>query len=972
MNHHVPQLQEYTRKNPDLLLREFKNAIEGEVRFDEGSKALYATDSSNYRQVPIGVIIPKSEKDVIEAVRICRENNLPVLSRGGGTSLAGQTTNFCVVLDFSKYLNKVFWVDPEKKLMRVQPGAVIDQVNQAAHEHGLRFGPDPSTHVSCTVGGMIGNNSCGVHSVLSQFQGNGARTSDNLHSLKVLTYQGNVMEVGSNGSNGTEQLQSGNQARENIYQQLQQLADQYGDLIRQRFPKIPRRVSGYNLDDLLPENNFQVARSLGGSEGTCNIILEATLELVPNPKQKVMVVVGFEDVYAAGDFVPEMMKHKPVSCEGMDHILVDLMRKRGIKLDTLKKLPEGNGWLLSEFGGDNLDDAMDNAKSLEEMLRTSEKVKDYRIYDKEVDRDSIWLVRESGLGVTAHVPGEKDAWEGWEDSAVPPEKIGDYMRDLRKLFEKFEYGGTFYGHFGQGIVHTRINFGLKTEEGIAKFRKFIYEAGDLVVKYGGSFSGEHGDGQSRAEMLEKMYGPELIEAFRKFKKIWDPDNQLNPGKVVNPYRIDENLRLGTNYNPPNHKTHFSYPRDNNNFAYAIERCVGVGKCRKTDAGTMCPSYMATREEKYTTRGRARMLFEMLNGKEIKKRGNWRDEEVKDSLEWCLACKACKSECPVSVDMATYKAEFNAQYYKGRLKPAPAYAMGLIDKWASIASHIPGLTNFLVQNPITGNLLKKTAGLSTARKMPTFHGNTFRRWFRKDYQASNPQGKKVILWPDTFNNYLLPESMKAACEVLDRLGYQVIIPTKKLCCGRPLYDFGMLKLARKYLQEIMDNLKDEIEAGTPVVGLEPSCVSVFRDELMNLFPDDEIARRLSKSTRHLSEFLIDEDVELPEMAVKAVVHGHCHHEAVLDFEKYGEVLGKMKVDFEVLDDGCCGLAGSFGYQESNYDISEKCAKRKLIPAVEEADSDTVILSDGYSCREQIMQFSDRKAITLPELILKGFT
>jgi Fe-S oxidoreductase len=492
------------------------------------------------------------------------------------------------------------------------------------------------------------------------------------------------------------------------------------------------------------------------------------------------------------------------------------------------------------------------------------------------------------------------------------------------------------------------------------------EAADLVVGYGGSLAGEHGDGQARAELLPKMFGPELVEAFREFKTIWDPDNKMNPGKLVNPYRMDENLRLGTQYNPPQLLTHFKFPEEQGSFATATLRCVGVGKCRRTEGGTMCPSYMVTREEKHTTRGRARTLFEMLQGQVLTK--GWHDENVKEALDLCLACKGCKGECPVNVDMATYKAEFLSHYYSGRLRPRSSYAMGLIYWWARFASRMPGVVNFFTQTPVLRDVAKWAAGVAPERQMPVFASQTFKDWFRQ--RSPRNQGQpKVILWADTFNNYFHPETAKAAVEVLETAGYQVEVPEQSLCCGRPLYDHGMLNTAERLLRQILETLQPQITAGIPIVGLEPSCIAVFRDELTNLFPNDENARRLKKQAFLLSEFLekhVKND-KLPQLHRKAVVHGHCHQKSIMGMSAEEAVLKKLGLDFVQLDSGCCGMAGAFGFEKAHYDVSIKCGERVLLPAVRNASSDTLIIADGFSCREQIAQTTDRRALHLAQVI-----
>jgi len=583
-----------------------------------------------------------------------------------------------------------------------------------------------------------------------------------------------------------------------------------------------------------------------------------------------------------------------------------------------------------------------------------------------VGAKQIWAVRETALGATVFVPGEPHGWEGWEDAAVPPEKLGGYLRDLRNLLDNYAYHTAFYGHFGQGCVHTRINFDLTSREGVQKFRSFMHEAADLVISYGGSLSGEHGDGQSRGELLPKMYGEELVQAFREFKAIWDPSGKMNPGKVIDPYRMDENLRVGPTYNPPQLKTHFQFPDDHGSLATATLRCVGVGACRRTEGGTMCPSYMVTREEEHSTRGRAHLLFEMLQGDVVK--GGWKSEEVKESLDLCLACKGCKGDCPVNVDIATYKAEFLSHYYRGRLRPRSAYAMGLIYWWARLASRMPGLANFMTHAPLLRNIAKWAADVAPQRKMPTFAAQPFTQWFRQR-GPRNEGAPKLLLWPDTFNNYFHPDVAKAAVEVLESAGYQVTIPEQTLCCGRPLYDHGMLTTARRLLKQILTSLEPQIVAGVPLVGLEPSCAAVFRDELLNFFPQDENAQRLSKQTFLLSEFLMQKapDYQLPRLARKALVQGHCHQKAVMGMDAEKEILLKLGLDVALPDTGCCGMAGSFGFEKEHYDISIQCGERALLPAVRNAPDETLIIADGFSCQEQIAQTTGRQPLHLAQVL-----
>ena len=943
------------------LAADLRRRVRGEVRFDAGSRALYATDGSNYRQVPIGVVIPKIADDVVETLAVARRYGAPVLARGGGTSLAGQCCNVAVVMDFSKYLSRIIDLDPGARRARVQPGVVLDDLRAAAEEHHLTFGPDPSTHNHCTLGGMIGNNSCGVHSVMA------GKTDDNIEELEILTYDGARMRVGATADADLERVIHETGRRGEIYAGLKRLRDRYGDLIRKTFPDIPRRVSGYNLPWLLPEHGFHVARALVGSECTCATVLEATVRLVPSPPARALLVLGYPDVYAAGDHIMEVLEHHPIALEGLDDRIVDDMKKKRLHPEDVKLLPDGGGWLLAEFGGEDKREADEKARALMAALGKKSDAPSMKLFDDPEQERTIWLVRRSGLGATARVPGAKDTWEGWEDSAVPPEKLGGYLRDLRKLFDDYGYACALYGHFGQGCVHTRIDFDLTNKQGIAQYRSFIHRAADLVIGYGGSLSGEHGDGQSRGELLPKMFGAELMQAFREFKSIWDPDWKMNPGKLIDAYRADENMRLGVDYRPPRLKTYFRYPGDDSgSFPRATLRCVGVGECRRASGGTMCPSYRVTGEEMHSTRGRAHLLFEMLQGNPLT--GGWRDRHVKEALDLCLACKGCKADCPLQVDMATYKAEFLAHYYEHRVRPRHAYAMGLIDRWAVLASLAPSAVNFFTQTPLLRDFVKFAGGIASARQVPVFAPETFRRWFfrRGAHNAGKP---RVLLWPDTFNNYFFPEVGRAAVEVLEAAGFCVTIPARPLCCGRPLYDFGMLDRARRLLTQVISSLRAEIESGVPLVVLEPSCAAVFRDEMANLLPNDEDARRLRDNSYSLSEFLesMGESDRLPQLHGKALVHGHCHHKAVLGMDSDKKLFSKLGLDYELLDAGCCGMAGSFGFEAAHYDISMQVGELALLPAVRRAPKETLIVADGFSCREQIRQATDREAIHTAQLV-----
>ena len=989
------------------LAAELAAGVRGEVRFDAGSRALYATDASNYRQVPIGVVVPRDAADVEATLAACRRHGAPVLARGGGTSLAGQCCNVAVVLDFSKYMHRLLELDPERRLARVEPGIVLDTLRQEAERHHLTFGPDPATHERCTLGGMIGNNSCGVHALMA------GKTVDNVEELEVLTYDGLRLRVGPTSDDELAAIVRAGGRRGEIYAALRELRDRWAGPIRERYPDIPRRVSGYNLDQLLPENGFHVARALVGTESTCVTVLAATLRLVPSPPFRTLTVLGYPDVFLAADQVPEILAWEPIGLEGFDQRLVDLMRRKGMYRGGVAMLPPGGAWLLVEHGGATPGESEAKARRMAAVLEGGPGAPEVRTLATPAEAKLIWEVRESALGATSMVPGMPESWEGWEDAAVPPARLGAYLRDFDALLARHGYSGTLYGHFGQGCIHTRIDFDLTSRAGIDRFLLFLDQAADLVVGYGGSLSGEHGDGQARASLLPKMFGPELVGAFEQFKAIWDPDWKMNPGKVVRPFGPDQNLRLGLDYHPWDPPTHLHLADDHGSLAHAALRCVGVGKCRRleTNGGMMCPSYVATREERHSTRGRARLLFEMLQGDPIGRHG-WRDESVKEALDLCLSCKGCKSDCPVNVDIATYKAEFLSHYYARRLRPRSAYAFGLVHWWARLAQPAAPLWNRATNLPWLATLLKSAAGIAPERHLPRLARRTFQQWWRTR-PLRNPDGPRVLLWPDTFTNFFEPEIAQAAVDVLESTGRRVLVPTTPLCCGRPLYDHGMLHLARRQLRRTLAVLRDEIRAGTPLVGLEPSCLAVFRDELAQQLPHDDDAQLLAVQSFLLSE-LLDRDTggataggsattagsrdpnslarsasdpgdagnhethqphTPPRLAAtasgtrpKALVQPHCHHHSVLGLDAERRVLTSLGLDYEFIDGGCCGMAGAFGFEAGErYEVSQRCAERALLPAVRAAAPDTLLLANGFSCRQQIAQNTTRRAVHLAEVL-----
>lgn len=954
------------------LERELRAHVEGEVRFDAGSRAVYAEDASNYRLMPMGVVIPRTSDDVVEAIAACRRFGAPIVSRGAGTAMAGQTCNVAVVIDFSKYMHRIVEVNTKEHYAWVEPGLICDDLKRATKAHRLTFGPDPSTHNRCTFGGMLANNACGTHAQMA------GKSVDNTEALDILLYDGTRAEVGwMNDEEMSARISQGGRMGR-IYSDLRNLRDRYARLIQERFPEPPRRVSGYNLDQLIPgkDGRFNIARALVGTEGTCVTYLQAKVRLVYNHPERVVLVLGYPDVYHAADHIMEVLEAGPIALEGLDaHLRDNLIIKGGPHRQYLPLLPEGNGWLVVEFGADTREEALSHAQSLMKRLSRSSDAPSMKILEDKEEEKHLWRVRESGLGATAFVPGKPDTWPGWEDSAVAPEKVGAYLRDLRKLYDRYGYHPSLYGHFGMGCIHCRVDFDLKSAKGVERWKAFMDEATSLVVSYGGSLSGEHGDGQARAPYLAKMFGPELVEAFREFKRIWDPDGKMNPGRIVDSDPIDSNLRLGKNYHPKEPETHFRYPEDRGSFARATLRCVGVGKCRRLDGeahdDVMCPSFMVTREEKHTTRGRAHLLWEMLQQETPIDQG-FRDENVKEALDLCLSCKGCKGECPVNVDIATYKAEFLSHYWKGRIRPRSAYAFGLIDKWARLASFAPGFANLFTQLPGLRSLAKFAADIPEERTIPAFAPETFKAWFQ-NRGLRNVGAPKVVLFPDTFNNFFFPETAKAAVHVLEAAGYQVEVPRPHLCCGRPLYDYGMLDTAKRYLNRVLSVMGPHLDAGTPIVVLEPSCGSVFRDEINGLFPERRDTHQMMEQTVLLSEFLVKQNGSkgpgwaLPRLSREAIVQGHCHHKSIMRFQPEEQLLSQMGMTAETLVSGCCGMAGGFGFEREKLSVSLGAGERVLLPAVRSAPKSTFVLADGFSCREQISQRSDRHALHLAELL-----
>ena len=796
------------------------------------------------------------------------------------------------------------------------------------------------------------------------------KTVENIERIEVLTYDGARFWCGPTSDEEYACIVAAGGRQGEIYARLKALADKYGDLIRARFPRIRRRVSGYNLDQLLPENGFNVARALVGSEGTCALTLAAEATLVKSPQHRVLLLLGFADIYQAGDVVPQVLAARPIACEGLDEKIIGGLRERRLKLEDVALLPRGKAWLMCEFGADSAAEALAQARSLEAALGGRSDVSHWLIEDKTMI-GRMWTIRETGASATALNLGGRgpDPVVGWEDAAVDPLRLGDYLREFQALIDRYGYRTSLYGHFGDGCIHARITFELRTPEGLAQWRRFLAEAAALVVKYGGSLSGEHGDGQAKAEFLPAMYGPELMAALREFKAIWDPQDRMNPGKLVSArrtvYRADQNLRFGPEYRPLTLATHLAFKSDvGDGFTRATEHCIGMGKCRAASGGTMCPSYRATGEERYSTRGRARLLNEMLRGEVIT--DGWASEEVKEALEWCLACKGCRSDCPTHTDMASYKAEFLSHYYERRARPRQAHSMGRIGEWAPLAARAPWLANFLTQTPGLASIAKRVAGVAPERNLPRFAAGTFQSRFN----SKRNEGDRVVLFADTFNNHFRPDTALAAAEVLEAAGCAVEVPGGRICCGRPYFDFGMLDRARASLQRLVAALAPRIEAGAPLVVLEPGCLSAFRDELVQLLPDDERAALLAARAVSLGELLAARGWKPPAIGGRALLHGHCHRKALGGLEPDIRLLRAAAIDVAAPDTGCCGMSGSFGFKPQHYAASRRIAELALLPALRAAGDESLVIADGFSCREQVEDLAGRETLHLADVLARA--
>ncbi|MGW9555433.1 FAD-binding and (Fe-S)-binding domain-containing protein [Nocardiopsis sp. NPDC055551] len=959
-----------TTARPDLaaLRRDLEDSVQGTVALDAGTLALYTSDASNYRRVPLAVVIPETVEDCVAAVRACAAHGVPVIPRGGGTSIAGNAIGTGVVIDTSRHLRRVVEVDPASRTATVEPGVILDDLRAATAEHGLTFAPDPSTHSRCTIGGMVGNNACGSHSVAW------GTTADNIVALDVLLSDGTRMTVGSGHTAEEFAALAERPGREGeIHAALARLVETHRAELRTAMPEFRRRVSGYGLDRLLPEKGRDVAAALVGTEGTCVMVLGATVRLVESPPARALAVLGYDDAPSAADAVPALLEHSPLTVEGINDRMVAALDRQGSS--SRVPLPLGGAWLLVEIAGKDPRDAAETAEAMIASLEGDSRPRDASVVVSSVHQKALWRIREEGAGLTSRTPTGAEAWSGWEDAAVPPENLGDYLRDFDALMARHERYGLVYGHFGDGCLHVRIDFELTHERGRREYRAFMEEAAEIVVRHGGSLSGEHGDGQARSELLSRMYPRGVIDAFAEFRRIWDPRGLMNPGIIVDPLPLDADVRVATDLRPELpliSQTTLAYTEDDGDFVKALRRCSGVGKCRRQSGpGVMCPSYQVTQEEKHSTRGRAHLLFEMANGEVIT--DGWRSEEVRESLDLCLSCKGCLSDCPVNVDMASYKAEFLHQHYRGRVRPAAHYSMGWLPVLARLASLAPAETNRLARLPGVSSLAKKAAGVAVQRDLPAFARTTFTRAFKRRLNRGEGRqgGPKVVLWPDTFGNLLNPGVLTSAVRVLEDAGFSVVLPKGQVCCGLTWVSTGQLDVARAVMRRAVSALAPLVSQGLPVVGLEPSCTAALKHDLVELLPGEE-SRRVANAVHTFAGFLNEyaPDWTPPRVDASALAQVHCHQHAVVGFDADRELIARAGIDGEVLDSGCCGLAGDFGFTEGHYEVSSAIGERELLPRVREAERDTLVLADGYSCRTQIEQGTGRRALHLAEVLARA--
>ncbi|SLM92665.1 Glycolate dehydrogenase, subunit GlcD [Corynebacterium casei] len=940
----------------------FKRIARTGMREDMTTRAAYSSDASIFRRIPKAVLEPKSVEDIRDGIAVAKARGWSIISRGGGTSVAGNAIGTGLIIDTSRYFNRILDIDGDNRTATVEPGVVCDALRDAVSEHGLTYGPDPSTHSRCTIGGMVANNACGSHSVAY------GTAAENLVSVTIMLANGEEVTFGSNGVSD-----------ENIDKQMHQLVDAHANLIDAELGRFPRQVSGYGLHYLLDKHGFDAAKAIAGTEGTVGVITKMTVKLVEVPKVKALAVLAFETVYDAASAAARLRLPGVATIEGMGGDLLDALRskrgqeKAGGNLPGNRKGIPAGGWLYCEVGGDSLEEAEALAETVAAFVATVDSV----VVSNPQEMRELWRIREASAGVVTRLPDGGEAWPNWEDSAVPPENLADYLRDLYALMDKYSLRGIPFGHFGEGCVHVRISFDFGSEEGIEIFNKFMNEAAELVSSYDGSLSGEHGDGRARSALLDRMYSEEMRALFKQFKNILDPDGLFNPGVLVDPDEVTEGLRMAPGQRTfeltPVHK----FSHDRGSMVNAVNRCVGVSACR-SEENSMCPSFQITGDEVHSTRGRARLLSEMFRGESVA--DGYKSEEVLEALDLCLSCKACASECPVNVDMATYKSEFLHKHYKGKIRPMAHYMMGWLPLLGHIAHKVPLLPRIIdmsMRTPVLRTVIAKVGGLDTSRPLIRFAPSSLRKWHKK--RSNNQATKTVVLWPDSFNASLDTSPATAAVEVLETLGYRVEIPQEFVCCGLTWHSTGQLDMTQRVLKQTAKVMKPYTDRGLTVIGIEPSCTVMLKGEATEL-SDDPAIHQLAKSTVSFAEFvapLIKEKVDSGEIQpanISALTQVHCHEKSLGDPQHSAKLLDALGVSQSDIETGCCGLAGNWGFEKGHAEMSMALGERELFPKVRDAGAQgNAVIADGFSCRTHIDQgtgFAPQHVAEIVRNVLKG--
>jgi FAD/FMN-containing dehydrogenase/Fe-S oxidoreductase len=935
-----------------------------EIDVSSLTTSAYAYDASNYRIRPVGVVFPRNVDDVMKVLAVCRATQTPIVARGGGTSMAGNAIGPGVVIDFSRFMNRILSVDADSATADVEPGVVLSILAKGvenATSGTLTFAPDPSSQSRATVGGAIGNDACGNHSVRY------GRTSEHVVELDIVTADGAQLTVFRGGVRPSDPSDgyASDRARE-LETAMTDLAARNSEQLRTELGRIPRQVSGYHLSHLLPENGFDIARALVGSEGTCAVVVGARVRLVEKSPNPLLVCLGYPNVVDAARDIESILAFSPAAVEGIDESIVETMRvRRGD--DAVLGLPEGSAFLYVDLDGDDAAEVRARADELQATLIRNGRLTDGRIVSDQRERASLWRVREDGAGLSARPAQGGETWGGWEDSAVAPENLADYLSDFQELLDKHDLTGVKYGHFGAGCMHIRVNFELRSPAGRMVFRKFVSEAAELVVKHGGTLSGEHGDGRARSELLPVMYSPALIRAFESFRKLWDPSGLLNPGSITTPDPLDANLALD-GIPAREWATHFSFERASAQAAGvdawtdAVGACIGVGRCRTHSGGVMCPSFRATGDEKDSTRGRARVLQEMVRGARDVEAG-WKSQDVRDALDLCLACKACSTDCPVGVDMATYKSEFFSRYYSGRMRPLSHLSLGWLPRWLKATQYASGAVNAILGSP-AGAAVARLGGVTPERRLPTFAS---RRALQAELGPHDRGGPSdVVLFVDSFTKGFRPEVAGAAARVIAETGQHMRCESES-CCGLTWISTGQLRTARKLMAKTVKRLDDGSD--TPIVVIEPSCAAALKKdapELLGTQAASRVAARIRSFAGAIPEW-IEAGWEPPAMPEHVTVQTHCHEYSTFGSRVQLRALEAMGISDITEATGCCGVAGNFGFEIDHYDISMRVAEQALAPALKRTPLSSAVLSDGFSCSMQIKQLEpERTSLHIAQL------